>query len=117
VHRATADAVRGVSAPPPVLGRDPAREHPGGTGGELPQGRVTRAVGLGERRTRIDLDHMMIAEEPETLGCTAYELAGRGLRTLCCDRADAGRATDAGAGIIKPHSAGHEQPAMVAFSR
>jgi D-amino-acid dehydrogenase len=33
---------------------------------------------------------------------TAYHLAGAGLRTLLVDRADVGRATDAGAGILSP---------------
>jgi D-amino-acid dehydrogenase len=35
---------------------------------------------------------------------TAYELGVRGVRTLLVDRADAGRATDAGAGILSPET-------------
>ena len=34
----------------------------------------------------------------------AYELAGRGTRTLLVDRHDVGRATDAGAGILSPET-------------
>ncbi len=36
---------------------------------------------------------------------TAYELGRAGARTLLVDRADAGRATDAGAGILSPETA------------
>jgi D-amino-acid dehydrogenase len=35
---------------------------------------------------------------------TAYHLAGAGARTLLVDRADSGRATDAGAGILSPET-------------
>jgi D-amino-acid dehydrogenase len=35
---------------------------------------------------------------------TAYELGARGVRTLLVDRADPGRATDAGAGILSPET-------------
>src|SRR4051812_49285370 len=35
---------------------------------------------------------------------TAYHLVSAGARTLLVDRADAGRATDAGAGIISPET-------------
>jgi D-amino-acid dehydrogenase len=35
---------------------------------------------------------------------TAYELGRSGVRTLLVDRAAAGRATDAGAGILSPET-------------
>src|SRR5688572_11570523 len=35
---------------------------------------------------------------------TAYHLVAAGARTLLIDRADAGRATDAGAGILSPET-------------
>ena len=38
----------------------------------------------------------------------AYECAHAGLRTLLLDRADRGRATDAGAGIVSPLSTRYE---------
>ncbi len=41
---------------------------------------------------------------------TAYELGVRGVRTLLVDRADAGRATDAGAGILSPETATRDEP-------
>jgi D-amino-acid dehydrogenase len=44
---------------------------------------------------------------------TAYELGRAGARTLLIDRADAGRATDAGAGILSPETAKRDDPAWV----
>src|SRR5438445_7049997 len=41
---------------------------------------------------------------------TAYELGRRGARTLLVDRADAGRATAAGAGILSPETAKRDDP-------
>jgi glycine/D-amino acid oxidase-like deaminating enzyme len=41
---------------------------------------------------------------------TAYELGLRGVRTLLVDRADAGRATDAGAGILSPATTTRDDP-------
>jgi D-amino-acid dehydrogenase len=46
---------------------------------------------------------------------TAYELGRAGARTLLVDRADAGRATDAGAGILSPETAKRDDPAWVEF--
>jgi D-amino-acid dehydrogenase len=43
----------------------------------------------------------------------AYELAGRGARTLLCDRGDLGRATDAGAGILSPATTERDDVAWV----
>jgi D-amino-acid dehydrogenase len=42
---------------------------------------------------------------------TAYHLVGAGARTLVVDRADAGRATDAGAGILSPETNGRDADA------
>src|SRR6478736_4158870 len=44
---------------------------------------------------------------------TAYELGRSGARTLLVDRADAGRATDAGAGILSPETAKRDDPGWV----
>jgi D-amino-acid dehydrogenase len=44
---------------------------------------------------------------------TAYELGLRGVRTLLVDRADAGRATDAGAGILSPATTKRDDPHWV----
>jgi D-amino-acid dehydrogenase len=44
---------------------------------------------------------------------TAYELGRSGARTLLVDRADAGRATAAGAGILSPETAKRDDPAWV----
>jgi D-amino-acid dehydrogenase len=41
---------------------------------------------------------------------TAYELGLRGVRTLLVDRADVGRATDAGAGILSPATTKRDDP-------
>src|SRR6478609_12134913 len=46
---------------------------------------------------------------------TAYELGVRGASTLLIDRADAGRATDAGAGILSPATAKRDDPGWVDF--
>jgi D-amino-acid dehydrogenase len=43
----------------------------------------------------------------------AYELAGRGAQTLLVDRADIGRATDAGAGILSPATTERDDAAWV----
>jgi len=43
----------------------------------------------------------------------AYELGRRGASTLLVDRADAGRATDAGAGILSPETAKRDDPGWV----
>lgn len=48
---------------------------------------------------------------------TAYELARRGLTTLLVDRADAGRATDAGAGILSPETAKRDDPEWTGLVR
>src|SRR4029077_7827496 len=48
---------------------------------------------------------------------TAYELGLRGVRTLLVDRADAGRATDAGAGILSPATTKRDDPHWVALVR
>jgi D-amino-acid dehydrogenase len=48
---------------------------------------------------------------------TAYELGRGGGRTLLCDRADAGRATDAGAGILSPETAKSDNPAWTDLVR
>jgi len=48
---------------------------------------------------------------------TAYELGVRGVRTLLVDRADAGRATDAGAGILSPETTKRDDPNWVALVR
>jgi D-amino-acid dehydrogenase len=42
---------------------------------------------------------------------TAYHLVGAGARTLLIDRADVGRATDAGAGILSPETNGRDPDA------
>ena len=44
---------------------------------------------------------------------TAYELGRSGARTLLVDRADAGRATDAGAGILSPETAKRDDPGWI----
>jgi D-amino-acid dehydrogenase len=44
---------------------------------------------------------------------TAYELGRAGAHTLLVDRADHGRATDAGAGILSPETAKRDDPAWV----
>ena len=44
---------------------------------------------------------------------TAYELGRSGARTLLVDRADTGRATDAGAGILSPETAKRDDPAWI----
>jgi D-amino-acid dehydrogenase len=46
---------------------------------------------------------------------TAYELGRSGASTLLVDRADAGRATDAGAGILSPETAKRDDPGWVEF--
>src|SRR4029077_15751000 len=46
---------------------------------------------------------------------TAYELGRSGASTLLIDRADAGRATDAGAGILSPETAKRDDPGWVEF--
>ena len=46
---------------------------------------------------------------------TAYELGRRGARTLLVDRGDAGRATDAGAGILSPETTKRDDPDWVAL--
>jgi D-amino-acid dehydrogenase len=48
---------------------------------------------------------------------TAYELGARGVRTLLVDRADAGRATDAGAGILSPETTKRDDPSWVELVR
>jgi D-amino-acid dehydrogenase len=48
---------------------------------------------------------------------TAYELARRGVRTVLYDRGDAGRATDAGAGILSPETTERADPAWAALAR
>ena len=48
---------------------------------------------------------------------TAYELARRGARGPVCDRADPGRATDAGAGILSPDTTERDDPAWVELCR
>ena len=44
---------------------------------------------------------------------TAYELGRAGVRTVLIDRADVGRATDAGAGILSPETAKRDDSAWV----
>jgi D-amino-acid dehydrogenase len=44
---------------------------------------------------------------------TAFELGRSGARTLLVDRADVGRATDAGAGILSPETAKRDDPAWI----
>jgi D-amino-acid dehydrogenase len=46
----------------------------------------------------------------------AYQLVRAGARALLIDRADAGRATDAGAGILAPESNSRDPDAWVAFA-
>ena len=48
---------------------------------------------------------------------TAYELARRGARTVVFDRADAGRATGAGAGILSPETAVRDDAAWTELCR
>src|SRR5450631_3699205 len=48
---------------------------------------------------------------------TAYELGARGVRTVLIDRADAGRATDAGAGILSPETTKRDDPNWVELVR
>ena len=48
---------------------------------------------------------------------TAYELGRAGARTLLIDRADRGRATDAGAGILSPETAKRDDDAWNVFAR
>ncbi len=48
---------------------------------------------------------------------TAFELGRAGARTLLVDRADPGRATDAGAGILSPETAKRDDPAWVDLVR
>lgn len=48
---------------------------------------------------------------------TAYELGARGVRTLLVDRADAGRATDAGAGILSPETTKRDDANWVGLVR
>jgi D-amino-acid dehydrogenase len=48
---------------------------------------------------------------------TAFELGRAGARTLLVDRADAGRATDAGAGILSPETAQRDDAAWVELVR
>src|SRR6266478_2904892 len=48
---------------------------------------------------------------------TAYHLVSAGARTLLVDRADAGRATDAGAGILSPETAKRDDTAWVDLVR
>src|SRR3954469_21359434 len=45
----------------------------------------------------------------------AYELGRAGVCTLLVDRADPGRATDAGAGILSPETAKRDDPGWVDF--
>jgi len=47
---------------------------------------------------------------------TAYHLVGAGARTLLVDRADVGRATDAGAGIISPETNSRDPEAWFRFA-
>jgi len=47
----------------------------------------------------------------------AYELGRAGGRTLLCDAADPGRATDAGAGILSPETASRDNAAWTALAR
>src|SRR5690349_5933494 len=46
----------------------------------------------------------------------AYHLVCEGARTLLVDRADAGRATDAGAGILAPETNSRDPDAWFAFA-
>jgi D-amino-acid dehydrogenase len=48
---------------------------------------------------------------------TAYELGARGARTLLVDRADRGRATDAGAGILSPETTKRDDAGWVELVR
>ena len=48
---------------------------------------------------------------------TAFELGRAGARTLLVDRADPGRATDAGAGILSPETAKRDDPGWVDLVR
>lgn len=48
---------------------------------------------------------------------TAFELGRAGARTLLVDRADPGRATDAGAGIVSAETAAIADPAFAALAR
>jgi glycine/D-amino acid oxidase-like deaminating enzyme len=48
---------------------------------------------------------------------TAFELGRAGARTLLVDRADVGRATDAGAGILSPETAKRDDTSWVALVR
>ncbi len=48
---------------------------------------------------------------------TAYELGARGVRTVLYDRADVGRATDAGAGILSPETTKRDDPRWVELVR
>jgi D-amino-acid dehydrogenase len=48
---------------------------------------------------------------------TAFELGRAGARTLLVDRADPGRATDAGAGILSPETAKRDDAAWVSLVR
>jgi D-amino-acid dehydrogenase len=45
----------------------------------------------------------------------AFELGRAGARTVCFDRADAGKATDAGAGILSPETAKRDDPSWTAL--
>jgi D-amino-acid dehydrogenase len=47
---------------------------------------------------------------------TAYHLVSAGVRTLLVDRADAGQATAAGAGILSPETSNHESEAWFDFA-
>jgi len=46
----------------------------------------------------------------------AYELASRGVDAVLVDRADRGRASDAGAGILSPETTRHPDPAWFEFA-
>src|SRR5262245_37090980 len=48
---------------------------------------------------------------------TSFELGRAGARTLLVDRADTGRATDAGAGILSPETAKRDDPGWVELVR
>jgi D-amino-acid dehydrogenase len=48
---------------------------------------------------------------------TAYELGARGVRAVLYDRADVGRATDAGAGILSPETTARDDPDWLALLR
>ena len=47
---------------------------------------------------------------------TAYHLVRAGIRTLLVDRADRGRATDAGAGILSPETNSRDSEAWFDFA-